>query len=123
MERLKIIQINIPELLYDHLENAAQTDGVSLNNWVCDALKNQQSLWDAERAREAIALEEIQKTALHKGQSIAISVEGELTAASSDQCEMCFQEIKREPEQVEGPFFCPSCMEIAKGGDFSEISP
>ena len=118
MSRTKTFRLKIDKVILDRLEEAARIDGETLNSWMVDSLRNQLRLWEIDRVRDAIALEEIEREVLFKGQE-ASPVDG---ASGIGHCEMCLKEFVPDPENVDGPKFCRKCMEISRGGDFSELT-
>ena len=118
MSRIKTLRVKLENSLLDRLEEVAQADDESLNSWVVDALRYRVSLWEVDQVRDTIALEEIEREILVKGQSAATPIEG---MQEQGNCEMCLKEIVLDPQHVEGPHFCSKCLEISKGGDFSEL--
>ena len=119
MFKNKTLRLKLDRALLERIEDIANEDGVSLNSWIVDALHNQVRLWEVDQVRDAIAMEEIEREILIKGQSAPIKPEGVKEVGC---CEMCMEEIVLTPEHVDGPYFCSKCMEISKGGDFSELS-
>ena len=119
MSRIKTLKVKIDRAILERLEEVAKIDGETLNSWVVDSLRNQLRLWEVDQVRDAIALEEIEREVLFKGQEAATPLDG---SADVGHCEMCLEEFVLDPQHVDGPHFCPKCMEISKGGDFSELS-
>jgi len=119
MSLTKTIRIKLERPLLERIEDIAESEGESLNSWIVDALRFRLGAWEIDHVRDEIALEEIEREILIKGQTAPIPVDG---PADMGHCDMCLQEIVLDPLMVDGPHFCTKCLEISKGGDFSELA-
>jgi len=116
----------IPQNLLSRVEEISEKIQVSPLSFISTALENELARVEEELVREEITMLEIGKNILGRGEELGLEIEPPPEAAAATEvvyCELCKKNEVPPPFPVTGPFFCHSCMELSRGGDFSKISP
>ena len=123
MDSLVGIKVKLKKSVLARVKELATAFDLSREEFIQTAVDNELKRREVERIREEIALAEIEKKILAKGQTLSVPVPeaaGASTPATAT-CELCLAEIPALPVGVAGPFFCDECLRLAKGGDFSKL--
>lgn len=113
------LKLRSSRTLLDRIEAAADALGIMPADFVRHAIEKELRYQEVSRIKEDVALVELQKNVVGRGMGLAVLLEEEGSELAT--CQLCLKTFPRRPESVEGPLFCPECMELAKGGDFSVV--
>lgn len=122
MIKMAKLRIPISRKLLKRMDDAIRELGITRKQFAQEAITRELNRLEIQMVKEEIALHEIQKRLMAEGQSVRIEFgEDSLLAAGEVQCDLCCKLISRPVDQVEGPYFCGECLEVAKGGDFTHL--